>query len=170
MFCAKASLTDYQMASNPVVSNWYDANITGILTGCMIVIATTYASFAGISAVVSGVANVAGGVAQAVGTTVAATTTTALATSDADQVTSLINTIDESDLETFIAANIDDLNQQQVSAAAQVVGNLINTTQSQVSNQNLYDIDALQNYANQRTNEIENLLRSPELVNRLQAQ
>ncbi|MEN2752516.1 hypothetical protein AAIR29_12840 [Psychrobacter sp. FBL11] len=166
-----------------------DATLTGMLTAALIVLVTTFftlSSATGILATagnavggtVSTVAKTAGGVAAA-GTSAASTAAIAAPDSTVTQVQqkaqevyqTVSGNISKADISAMVAKNTQDLNDQQIQATTNVLDEMINETKTDVTDMDFTSIDTWRNideYAKQRMASIEQTLKGPELINRLQ--
>lgn len=166
-----------------------DATLTGMLTAALIVLITTFftlSSATGILATagnaiggtVSTVAKTAGGVAAA-GTSAASTAAIAAPDSTVTQVQqkaqevyqTVSGNISKADISAMVAKNTQNLNDQQIQATTNVLDEMINETKTDVTDMDFTSIDTWRNideYAKQRMASIEQTLKGPELINRLQ--
>ncbi|WP_299188020.1 hypothetical protein [uncultured Psychrobacter sp.] len=166
-----------------------DATLTGMLTAALIVLVTTFFTFSSATGIlatagnavggtVSTVAKTAGGVAAA-GTSAASTAAIAAPDSTVTQVQqkaqevyqTVSGNISKADISAMVAKNTQDLNDQQIQATTNVLDEMINETKSDVTDMDFTSIDTWRNideYAKQRMASIEQTLKGPELINRLQ--
>ncbi|MGM8887909.1 hypothetical protein ACS8FD_18435, partial [Psychrobacter sp. 1U2] len=75
------------------------------------------------------------------------------------------------DISAMVAKNTQDLNDQQIQATTNVLDEMINETKTDVTDMDFTSIDTWRNideYAKQRMASIEQTLKGPELINRLQ--
>lgn len=169
-----------------------DATLTGILTAATIVVITTFYTMSGVgsalrtagsaaSATTSAVGSVVGsvgsataGVAGLSGAAVGATHTTGEIKQKAQELyQNATGNISRQDIEQWIAKNNDTLSQEQISASANVLEQMLNKTKADVANMDFTDLDTWKNldqYAKQRIGEIEAVITSDEIIARLQAQ
>ncbi|MGM8898630.1 MULTISPECIES: hypothetical protein [unclassified Psychrobacter] len=166
-----------------------DATLTGMLTAALIVLVTTFFTFSSATGIlatagnavggtVSTVAKTAGGVAAA-GTSAASTAAITAPDSTVTQVQqkaqevyqTVSGNISKADISAMVAKNTQDLNDQQIQATTNVLDEMINETKTDVTDMDFTSIDTWRNideYAKQRMASIEQTLKGPELINRLQ--
>lgn len=171
-----------------------DATLTGMLTAASIVVITTWLAVSGLTSAVKTAGNVAGATVSAVGSTAGAVgnaagsvigATTNLATSGATTSENgskgdnniqavykkITGDISRDDIESWIAKNNDNLSKEQVAATANVLEKMVNKTKNQVDDMDFMDVDTWKNldeYAKNRLTQIENVIKGPELIQRLQ--
>lgn len=165
-----------------------DATLIGILTAATIVVITTFSTMNGLGSVV----RTAG---SAINTTASATTSVigsigslssaavaGAAASDTSSNEGITNkaqelyqqatgNISREDIEQWIAKNNETFSKEQISASANVVEKMVNTTKNEVKNMDFTSIDTWKNlddYAKQRAAEIEHVLTGDEIIVQLQ--
>lgn len=183
-FAVKASAPETLFGDGTSI-NPKDAGLIGMLTAAAIVLATTYFTMSSATSIVSSVARTAGSAVSTVAQTatsglVAGTTMAGAAAQNpsvqnqAQQVYQrLTGDISRQDIERMIAKNSANLNQEQVSATANVLEGMVNRVKGDLQQMDFTDADTwanLDNYAKQRAASIEQTLQGPELLQRLQQQ
>lgn len=168
-----------------------DATLTGILTAAAIIVTTSYLTMTGATNVIRGVGNVAGtvatGTASAVSGTAGAVANTAGAGASLAGLASQTGLADEarqtyeqvtgdisrSDIENFVAKNLDGMSQEQIHATTNVVQEMLTTTRQDVQSMDFTNLDTWKNlddYAKQRMAHVEQVITGPEFIARLQQQ
>lgn len=174
-----------------------DATLTGMLTAASIIVLTTWLAVSGLTGAIKTAGNVAGATANAVGSAAGAVgnaagsvigTTASLATTGAtaaaasghgDDIGNKIQAlykqvtgdISRDDIESWIAKNNDTLSKEQISATANVLEGMVNTTKTQVADMDFSDADTWKNldtYAKNRLAQIETIIQGPQLIQRLE--
>ena len=141
-----------------------DATLTGLLTGGLIVLATSLLALNGVSRLAGTASNIATGV---LGTAATATAAAGTGAAQNSGVQDFLGNINQDDITNLIADNSPNLNKQQVDATANVVGGIVRRTQYDLGNQNLSSIT---DFAKARTEAIKQALSGQDFVNRLQRQ
>lgn len=162
-----------------------DATLTGILTGALIILLTTFFAISSATSILSTAGNVVGSTVSTVGKAAATTATVgAAATGSASQNNTVqqkaeevyqrvLGDISQEDLEKIVAKNTQNLNEQQVAAVSNVIKDIFDQTKVQVTNMDFTDLDTWRNidvYAKERMASIEKTLKGPEIITRLQQQ
>ncbi|KAA0914324.1 hypothetical protein [Psychrobacter sp. ANT_WB68] len=160
-----------------------DASLTGMLTAALIVLLTTFFAMSSATSILATAGNAVGSTVSAVAKT-AATTATIGATAagvasqsegvqqKAQEVYQRVSgDISEADIQAMVAKNTQNLNEQQIAAASNVIKDMFAQTKSQVSDMDFTDLNTWRNidvYAKQRMEAIETMLKGPELITRLE--
>lgn len=160
-----------------------DASLTGMLTAALIVLLTTFFAMSSATSILATAGNAVGSTVSAVAKT-AATTATIGATAagvasqsegvqqKAQEVYQRVSgDISEADIQEMVAKNTQNLNEQQIAAASNVIKDMFAQTKSQVSDMDFTDLNTWRNidvYAKQRMEAIETMLKGPELITRLE--
>lgn len=165
-----------------------DAALTGILTAAAIVVITSVFAMNSVSGIVRTAGNAVGTTASAIGgaasavTSTAATVAGAAATnSDGVNITDraqelyqkATGNISRQDIEAWVAKNNDTFDQAQIGATVNVLEGMLNETKADLAEMDFTNLDTWKNidqYAKQRADEVEGVLKDQELVNRLQAE
>lgn len=173
-----------------------DATLIGMLTAATIVIVTTFSAMSGVGSVVRTAGSAIGTTTGAIGSAVGATTGAvgsaasglagagATAAMGVQNPTALANkaqalyqkatgNINRQDIESWIAKNNTTFNQDQISAAAGVLEQMVNKTKNDLNDMDFTSIDTWKNideYAKQRASQVEAVLTSDEIIARLKAQ
>lgn len=160
-----------------------DATLTGILTAALIVLLTTFLTLGSATGILATAGNAVGSTISTVAKTTATTAivgTTVVGTASQNSTVQqkarevyqrVSGEISQEDISAMIAKNTQNLNEQQIAASTNVLYEMVNTTQSQVANMDFTDLNTwrhIDDYAKQRMASIEQTLKSPELINRLQ--
>lgn len=140
-----------------------DATMTGLVTGGLIVLLTTLLAFNGASRLLGTASNVVSGVVGTAATGAAAAGTGAAQTPG---IQGFFNNISPADVEGLIADNTD-LNQEQVSATANVVSGIVRRAQYDLGNTDLTNVT---DFAQARVKNIRAALSGPQFVTRLERQ
>lgn len=160
-----------------------DASLTGMLTAALIVLLTTFFAMSSATSILATAGNAVGSTVSTVAKT-AATTATIGATAagvasqsegvqqKAQEVYQRVSgDISEADIQAMVAKNTQNLNEQQIAAASNVIKDMFAQTKSQVSDMDFTDLNTWRNidvYAKQRMEAIETMLKGPELITRLE--
>ena len=160
-----------------------DASLTGMLTAALIVLLTTFFAMSSATSILATAGNAVGSTVSTVAKT-AATTATIGATAagvasqsegvqqKAQEVYQRVSgDISEADIQAMVAKNTQNLNEQQIVAASNVIKDMFAQTKSQVSDMDFTDLNTWRNidvYAKQRMEAIETMLKGPELITRLE--
>ncbi|WP_352338823.1 hypothetical protein [Psychrobacter sp. 16-MNA-CIBAN-0192] len=160
-----------------------DATLTGMLTAALIVLLTTFFTLSSATGILASAGNAVGATVSTVAKTAATTATVgATAAGSAAQNDGVQNKaqemyqrvtgdISEEDLQAMVAKNTQNLNQQQIAATSEVIKGMFEKTKGQVANMDFTDINTwrhIDDYAKQRMVAIENEIKGPTLINRLQ--
>ncbi|TXD96244.1 hypothetical protein ES754_11475 [Psychrobacter frigidicola] len=160
-----------------------DATLTGMLTAALIVLLTTFFTLSSATGILTSAGSAVGSTVSTVAKTAATTATVgataAGAASQTDGVQQkaqevyqrISGDISEEDLQAMVAKNTDNLNQQQIAATSSVIKGMFDKTKTQVSNMDFTNLDTWRNideYAKQRMASIEQELKGPVLITRLQ--
>lgn len=141
-----------------------DATLTGLVTGGLIVLASSLFALNSASRLLGTATNIVSG---ALGTAATTTAAAGVGASQNSGVQSFLSNINQDDITNLIADNSPSLNKEQVDATANVVGGIIRRTQYDLGNQNLSSIS---DFAKARTDAIKQALSGPEFVSRLERQ
>lgn len=162
-----------------------DATLTGMLTGALIILLTTFFAMSSATSILSMAGNVVGSTVSTVAKTAATTATVgATAAGAASQSNSVQQKAEEvyqrvsgdiskEDVQAMVAKNTQNLNQQQIAAVSNVIKDMFDQTKTQVNNMDFTDINTWRNidvYAKERMASIEETLKGPEIITRLQQQ
>jgi len=162
-----------------------DATLTGMLTGALIILLTTFFAMSSATSILSTAGNVVGSTVSTVAKTAATTATVgATAAGAASQNNSVQQKAEEvyqrvsgdiskEDVQAMVAKNTQNLNQQQIAAVSNVIKDMFDQTKTQVNNMDFTDINTWRNidvYAKERMASIEETLKGPEIITRLQQQ
>ena len=162
-----------------------DATLTGMLTGALIILLTTFFAMSSATSILSTAGNVVGSTVSTVAKTAATTATVgATAAGAASQSNSVQQKAEEvyqrvsgdiskEDVQAMVAKNTQNLNQQQIAAVSNVIKDMFDQTKTQVNNMDFTDINTWRNidvYAKERMASIEETLKGPEIITRLQQQ
>lgn len=162
-----------------------DATLTGMLTGALIILLTTFFAMSSATSILSMAGNVVGSTVSTVAKTAATTATVgATAAGAASQNNSVQQKAEEvyqrvsgdiskEDVQAMVAKNTQNLNQQQIAAVSNVIKDMFDQTKTQVNNMDFTDINTWRNidvYAKERMASIEETLKGPEIITRLQQQ
>ena len=162
-----------------------DATLTGMLTGALIILLTTFFAMSSATSILSTAGNVVGSTVSTVAKTAATTTTvSATAAGAASQSNSVQQKAEEvyqrvsgdiskEDVQAMVAKNTQNLNQQQIAAVSNVIKDMFDQTKTQVTNMDFTDLNTWRNidvYAKKRMASIEETLKGPEIITRLQQQ
>ena len=159
---------------NTIRTTTDDANLTGLLTGATMILASTWMAVTGLSNLVTGVANVAWSVAGAAGSTVANATNAVIQSSDLDTLFASINNADQKAIEEAVSANIKDANwnglsSDQVVKTSQAIKEMIDKTRDDVQQLNVFDVNSVKGYAEARFNAIKTRLTGQNFVDLLKS-
>lgn len=141
-----------------------DATLTGLVTGGLIVLASTLFAVNSASRLLGAATNVAGTVLSGAATAGAAAGAGAAQTPG---VQGFLNGINRDDIEALIADNSPNLNQQQVTATTNVVNGIVRRAQYDLGEQDLTNIT---DFAQARTEYIKRALTGEQFVTRLERQ
>ena len=162
-----------------------DATLTGMLTGALIILLTTFFAMSSATSILSMAGNVVGSTVSTVAKTAATTATVgATAAGAASQSNSIQQKAEEvyqrvsgdiskEDVQAMVAKNTQNLNQQQIAAVSNVIKDMFDQTKTQVNNMDFTDLNTWRNidvYAKERMASIEETLKGPEIITRLQQQ
>lgn len=162
-----------------------DATLTGMLTGALIILLTTFFAMSSATSILSMAGNVVGSTVSTVAKTAATTATVgATAAGAASQSNSVQQKAEEvyqrvsgdiskEDVQAMVAKNTQKLNQQQIAAVSNVIKDMFDQTKAQVNNMDFTDLNTWRNidvYAKERMASIEETLKGPEIITRLQQQ
>lgn len=162
-----------------------DATLTGMLTGALIILLTTFFAMSSATSILSTAGNVVGSTVSTVAKTAATTATVgATAAGAASQSNSVQQKAEEvyqrvsgdiskEDVQAMVAKNTQNLNQQQIAAVSNVIKDMFDQTKAQVNNMDFTDLNTWRNidvYAKERMASIEETLKGPEIITRLQQQ
>ena len=162
-----------------------DATLTGMLTGALIILLTTFFAMSSATSILSMAGNVVGSTVSTVAKTAATTATVgATAAGAASQSNSVQQKAEEvyqrvsgdiskEDVQAMVAKNTQNLNQQQIAAVSNVIKDMFDQTKAQVNNMDFTDLNTWRNidvYAKERMASIEETLKGPEIITRLQQQ
>lgn len=162
-----------------------DATLTGMLTGALIILLTTFFAMSSATSILSMAGNVVGSTVSTVAKTAATTATVgATAAGAASQNNSVQQKAEEvyqrvsgdiskEDVQAMVAKNTQNLNQQQIAAVSNVIKDMFDQTKTQVNNMDFTDLNTWRNidvYAKERMASIEETLKGPEIITRLQQQ
>ena len=162
-----------------------DATLTGMLTGALIILLTTFFAMSSATSILSMAGNVVGSTVSTVAKTAATTATVgATAAGAASQSNSIQQKAEEvyqrvsgdiskEDVQAMVAKNTQNLNQQQIAAVSNVIKDMFDQTKAQVNNMDFTDLNTWRNidvYAKERMASIEETLKGPEIITRLQQQ
>jgi len=162
-----------------------DTTLTGMLTGALIILLTTFFAMSSATSILSMAGNVVGSTVSTVAKTAATTATVgATAAGAASQSNSVQQKAEEvyqrvsgdiskEDVQAMVAKNTQNLNQQQIAAVSNVIKDMFDQTKTQVNNMDFTDINTWRNidvYAKERMASIEETLKGPEIITRLQQQ
>lgn len=162
-----------------------DATLTGMLTGALIILLTTFFAMSSATSILSTAGNVVGSTVSTVAKTAATTATVgATAAGAASQSNSVQQKAEEvyqrvsgdiskEDVQAMVAKNTQKLNQQQIAAVSNVIKDMFDQTKAQVNNMDFTDLNTWRNidvYAKERMASIEETLKGPEIITRLQQQ
>lgn len=162
-----------------------DATLTGMLTGALIILLTTFFAMSSATSILSTAGNVVGSTVSTVAKTAATTATVgATAAGAASQSNSVQQKAEEvyqrvsgdiskEDVQAMVAKNTQNLNQQQIAAVSNVIKDMFDQTKTQVNNMDFTDLNTWRNidvYAKERMASIEETLKGPEIITRLQQQ
>ncbi|MEW6421929.1 MAG: hypothetical protein AB1511_09420 [Deinococcota bacterium] len=141
-----------------------DATMTGLVTGGLLVLLTTWLAYSAASSLFGTATNIVGNLA---GTVTNAASNAAQSGTVQNGLQNFISGVDEKDVAALIAQNSPSLNQQQVQAAANVVTNIFRRTAYDLGNQS---ITSLQDFIPARVKAIQDALTGQDFVNRLERQ
>ncbi|AKG14674.1 hypothetical protein [Moraxella bovoculi] len=167
-----------------------DAALTGILTAAAIVVITSVFAMNSVSGIVRTAGNAVGTTASAIGGAASAVTSTAatvagagVAATNSDGVNitdraqelyqKATGNISRQDIEAWVAKNNDTFDQAQIGATVNVLEGMLNETKADLAEMDFTNLDTWKNidqYAKQRADEVEGVLKDQELVNRLKAE
>lgn len=171
-----------------------DAKLTGFLTACVMILASSFFALNTAGSVISGAGKVAGSVVSGVGSVVsgtasaiggAVTTGANAAGAIAEQgnfdlqskaekaYKQITNQFNRRDIEELIAKNSQTLDKEQVSAIGNVIEGLLEETKNDFNNIDFTSLNTWRNldvYAKEMAEEMEELLKGDELVYRLVAE
>ena len=162
-----------------------DTTLTGMLTGALIILLTTFFAMSSATSILSMAGNVVGSTVSTVAKTAATTATVgATAAGAASQSNSVQQKAEEvyqrvsgdiskEDVQAMVAKNTQNLNQQQIAAVSNVIKDMFDQTKTQVNNMDFTDLNTWRNidvYAKERMASIEETLKGPEIITRLQQQ
>ena len=183
-FAVKASAPEALFGDGTAIDP-KDATLTGMLTAAAIIALTSYLTLSSATSIMSTATRAVGSTVSTVASTTASAVgaganiaTTAAQGSDGSiqqeakaMYDRISGDISRDDIEQMVAKNTQNLDQQQVSATADVVEEMMNETKADVQNMDFTNIDTWRNiddYAKQRMASIEQVLAGPEIINRLQ--
>jgi uncharacterized protein (DUF2147 family) len=156
-----------------------------MLTGALIILLTTFFAMSSATSILSMAGNVVGSTVSTVAKTAATTATVgATAAGAASQSNSVQQKAEEvyqrvsgdiskEDVQAMVAKNTQKLNQQQIAAVSNVIKDMFDQTKAQVNNMDFTDLNTWRNidvYAKERMASIEETLKGPEIITRLQQQ
>lgn len=141
-----------------------DASLTGLVTGSLLVLLSTLFAFNTASRLIGAATNVVGNVAS---TAVNAAGTAGGEAAQSGGLQNFLTGIDQQDVTNLIADASPSLNQEQATAAANVVTGIFRRAQYDLGNQNPGNIT---DFASARVTAIKNALTGPQFVSRLQRQ
>lgn len=184
-FAVKASAPEALFGDGTAIDP-KDATLTGMLTAAAIIALTSYLTLSSATSIMSTATRAVGSTVSTVASTTASAVgaganiaTTAVQGSDGSiqqeakaMYDRISGDISRDDIEQMVAKNTQNLDQQQVSATADVVEEMMNETKGEVQQMDFTDLNTWRNiddYAKQRMASIEQMLAGPEIINRLQA-
>ncbi len=141
-----------------------DATLTGLVTGGLIVLASSLFLYNTVSSLLGKATSVATGV---LGTATAAAGAAGAGAAQAPGLQNFLGNISQDDVTSLIADSSPNLNKEQVDATANVVSGIIRRTQYDLGNVDLANIT---DFAKARTDAIKQALSGPEFVTRLERQ
>ena len=141
-----------------------DATLTGLVTGGLIVLASSLFAFNAARGLLNTATSVVGGVAGAAATAGAAAGAGA---AQVPGVQNFFNGLSAEDVKAYIADNNANLNQTQVDAASNVVSGIFRRAQYDLGEQDLTNVT---DFATARVNYIKQALSGPQFVTRLERQ
>lgn len=171
-----------------------DATLTGILTAASIIVVTSYLTMSGATSVLRGATNAAGaaigGTASMVAGTAGAVASTAGTAGTVASLASTVGIIDSAaadqarqalqgvtgdisseDLQAIVAKNLDGIDEMQVKATTAVLEDMLKQTKNEMANLDYTNLDTWKNldeHLKARMNEVERVIKSDELIYRLQ--
>ncbi|AIZ44812.1 hypothetical protein QR90_06440 [Deinococcus radiopugnans] len=140
-----------------------DATLTGLVTGSVLILLTTLFAFNSASRIVGTATSTLGGL---VGTAATATTAAGVGGAQVPGIQNFFNNITPADVEGLIADNTD-LDQEQVSATANVVTGIVRRASNDLGDVDLTNIG---DFAQARVDSIKKALSGPQFVTRLERQ
>lgn len=145
-----------------------DATLTGLVTAGLLILMSTLFAFNSASRLLGTASNVVGSVASAAGN-VAGSAANAAGDQAAQSggLGNVLGGISQNDVADLIASNNADLNEQQVTAASNVVGGIIRRAQFDLGKQ---DLGTITDFAAARVTAIKEALTGDQFVTRLQRQ
>lgn len=160
-----------------------DATLTGMLTAALIVLLTTFFTLSSATGILASAGNAVGSTVSTVAKTAATTATVGATAAGAaaqndgvqnkaqEMYQRVTGNISDEDLQAMVAKNTQNLNQQQIAATSDVIKGMFEKTKGQVANMDFTDVNTWRNiddYAKKRMVAIENEIKGPTLINRLQ--
>ncbi|UQN05362.1 hypothetical protein [Deinococcus sp. QL22] len=142
-----------------------DATLTGLVTAGLLILLSTLFALNSASRLIGTASNVVGNVANAAGNAAGAAGTEVA--QNGGGVTSFLSGINEDDISELIASNSDDLSEEQVDAASNVVTGIFRRAQYDLGQQDLGNIT---DFAAARVTAIKNALTGDQFVTRLERQ
>lgn len=111
--------------------------VTGLITGSLIVLVTTYLAATGLGSILSGATKILGGTTAAV---VTGTAGAGVGLNNIDEVRNYVSNIDRDEIETLIAQNIKELNKEQITATSYAVERVLKDGMKNIQNSSLTNI------------------------------
>lgn len=170
------------------------ATLTGILTAATIIVATSYLTMSGTASLlrgagsaaataIGGTANVVAGAAGAVASTAGTVGTAASLASTAGMIDNdtleqakqalqgSTGDMNRADVEAIVAKNLEGIDEAQVKAATAVLEDMLKNTKNEMANLDYTSLDTWKNldkHLKERMNEVEYVIKSDELIERLE--
>lgn len=141
-----------------------DAGLTGLVTGSLLVLASTVFTYNTATSVIGTAGNVLGGAASAAGVVGGAA---GAAGANGDLFQTVLGNVSQEEVAAIVAENSPELSERQTNAAANVVTGIIRRAGNDLGQQN---ISNLGDFATARVRAVQNALIGPEFVTRLQRQ
>lgn len=113
-----------------------EAKLTGLITGSLIVLLTTYLTASGVGAALTGASKIAGTTVAAVGATAgAAGTAGVVGLGSIDEIRNYVSSISRGDIENLVAENIEGLTPQQVSRVVTAFEDIMKDSQMRIKHE-----------------------------------
>ncbi|AWN23977.1 hypothetical protein DKM44_12680 [Deinococcus irradiatisoli] len=145
-----------------------DATLTGLVTGSLLVLLGTLLGYNALSAATGTATSVLGGVLSGTSSLAGAATAGASQVAQTSTAQNIIGNLNQQDMADLIAQASPDLNDQQVTAAANVVGGIARRAANDLGD--LSSVTQLSDFVSKRTDSIKKALTGDQLVTRLQRQ
>ncbi len=145
-----------------------DATLTGLVTGSLLVLLGTLLGYNALSSATGTATNVLGGVLSGTSTLAGAATAGVSQAAQTPTAQNIIGNFGQQDVADLIAQASPDLNETQVTAAANVVGGIVRRAANDLGD--LSNVTQLSDFVTRRTDNIKKALTGDQLITRLERQ